>query len=185
MSEGWKLDDLAARSGFSVRTLRYYLSRGLLPAPAFRGPETTYDETYLARLQAIRALSAAHEPLDAIAARLANVTPTELLRLAAGEGPSSVAAPVVVPSGGGAPSPRFPIERTVRFQLAEGLVLEARDPLDAAAERVLRSVLEHLRGPPQPPDVPPPLRGNPPFPQSPADPSAEFPATPPKKARRR
>ena len=95
MSEGWKLDDLAARSGFSVRTLRYYLSRGLLPAPAFRGPETTYDETYLARLQAIRALSAAHEPLDAIAARLANVTPTELLRLAAGEGPSSVAAPVI------------------------------------------------------------------------------------------
>lgn len=184
MSEGWKLDDLAARSGFSVRTLRYYLSRGLLPAPPFRGPETTYDETYLLRLQAIRALSAAHEPLDAIAARLANVTPAELQRLAAGEDPEASPATRAPPVVGAAPVGRFPIERTVRFQLADGLVLEARDPLDPHAEHTLLRILEHLRGPPHPPP-PPPLR-NPPFPLDP-DPrtSPASPDNPTKKARRR
>lgn len=183
MSEGWKLDDLAARSGFSVRTLRYYLSRGLLPAPAFRGPETTYDESYLLRLQAIRALSAAHEPLDAIAARLANVTPAELARLAAGEGPNVTDEhpPAIAPVVG---APRFPIERTVRFQLAEGLVLEARDPIDPAAERVLRSILEHLRGPPPGSPGPDPERTT--DPSSSAVPAASPAASPAsKKARRR
>lgn len=177
MSEGWKLDDLAARSGFSVRTLRYYLSRGLLPAPAFRGPETSYDESYLLRLQAIRALSAAHEPLDAIAERLANVTPTELARLAAGEAPASAEHPATaVPPA--APA-RFPLERTVRFRLAEGLTLEARDPLDAESERLLRSILEHLRGPPGAPKISP----NTATPDDPSPPSSS--PSPPKKARRR
>ena len=176
MSEGWKLDDLAARSGFSVRTLRYYLSRGLLPAPAFRGPETTYDEMYLLRLQAIRALSAAHQPLDDIAQRLANVTPGELARLAAGEGPAATAGATAVPSV--PPSPRFPVEHAVRFRLAEGLVLEARDPLDPEAERVLRAILELLRRPPPAAQHVPPASAGP-LPVSPP------PSAPSKKAKRR
>ena len=33
----YKLDDLAAAAGVSPRTVRYYVQRGLLPAPPFRG----------------------------------------------------------------------------------------------------------------------------------------------------
>jgi len=50
----FKLDELAAAAGVSGRTVRYYVQRGLLPAPQFRGRDTAYDEEHLLRLQAIR-----------------------------------------------------------------------------------------------------------------------------------
>jgi DNA-binding transcriptional MerR regulator len=67
---GLKLDDLAKRAGISPRTVRYYLQRGLLPAPEFRGPDTTYDESHLLRLRAIRRLQDAYWPLPTIASLL-------------------------------------------------------------------------------------------------------------------
>lgn len=48
--------DLALRSGVSVRTIRYYQSRGLLGAPARRGRSAQYDESHLSRLRVIAAL---------------------------------------------------------------------------------------------------------------------------------
>jgi DNA-binding transcriptional MerR regulator len=61
------VDQLAERSGASVRTIRYYQSEGLLPAPARHGREARYDASHLARLEAIAGLQARGLRLSAIA----------------------------------------------------------------------------------------------------------------------
>ena len=58
---------LAELGGVTRRTVRYYVQRGLLPAPAFRGKDTAYGPEHLVRLRAIRRLQEAFFPLDAIA----------------------------------------------------------------------------------------------------------------------
>ena len=100
----WKLTDLADEAGVSPRTVRYYVQRGLLPAPAFRGPETAYGREHLLRLKAIKRLQAKYLPLDAIQRELARLGPAELEGLAErGEwsGPGTGGA-------SGAPRPRRP-----------------------------------------------------------------------------
>ena len=51
MSSGYQIKDVAARSGFSAATLRYYEEIGLLPEPARTpGGYRVYDDRTLARL---------------------------------------------------------------------------------------------------------------------------------------
>lgn len=66
----FKLEELASVSGVSPRTIRYYVQRGLLPAPQFRGRDTVYSEAHRARLAAIQQLQAQYYPLDVIAQML-------------------------------------------------------------------------------------------------------------------
>lgn len=82
----YKLEELAREAGTSARTVRYYVQRGLLPAPAFRGKDTAYGEEHLARLRAIRRLQEAYLPLDAIAVELEGRSTEELEKIAAGKG---------------------------------------------------------------------------------------------------
>jgi DNA-binding transcriptional MerR regulator len=63
-------DDLAERAGVSRRTVRYYVQRGLLPAPAGLGRGKHYGEAHLARLIRIRELQEAGVPLERIAEQL-------------------------------------------------------------------------------------------------------------------
>ena len=63
-------DELAERAGVSRRTVRYYVQRGLLPAPSGLGRGKHYGEAHLARLIRIRELQAEGVPLEDIAARL-------------------------------------------------------------------------------------------------------------------
>jgi DNA-binding transcriptional MerR regulator len=51
-----RVEHLAARSGVSVDTVRYYQSKGLLDPPRREGRIAWYDDTHLARLTRIRAL---------------------------------------------------------------------------------------------------------------------------------
>ena len=55
-ANGLSADELAARAGVSVRTVRYYQSEGLLPAPARQGREARYDALHLERLRLINEL---------------------------------------------------------------------------------------------------------------------------------
>ena len=80
----YKIDELARASGMSVRTVRYYVQRGLLPAAAFRGKDTAYDHGHLMRLRAIRRLQEAFFPLDAIAVELDGRTAHEIEAIADG-----------------------------------------------------------------------------------------------------
>ena len=61
------VSELAERSGASVRTIRYYQSEGLLPAPERHGREVRYGAEHVARLDAIAELQARGLRLQAIA----------------------------------------------------------------------------------------------------------------------
>ena len=63
------VDELAERAAVSRRTVRYYVQRGLLPAPLGVGRGKHYSEQHLATLVHIRDQQAAGVSLEEIAAR--------------------------------------------------------------------------------------------------------------------
>ena len=141
----WKLTELAAEAGVSPRTVRYYVQRGLLPAPPFKGPDTVYGEEHLVRLKAIRALQARFLPLDAIQVELARLSPEELKALAQSGPPEPPALP---PKRVGGPvreptpvPPPDGVTRWRRWELAPGLELHLAD----TADEKTRALAEHLR----------------------------------------
>jgi DNA-binding transcriptional MerR regulator len=75
------IEDLAREAGVPVRTVRYYISQGLLPGPAARGRAAAYDDEHLARLRLIRRLVEQHVPLAEQRDRLARLSGTEVERL--------------------------------------------------------------------------------------------------------
>src|SRR5438270_2357499 len=75
------VDELAARTGMTVRTLRFYASEGLLPPPQRRGRIAFYDGRHRMRLELIRTLQEHGYTLSAIQRVLARLpedaTPAE------------------------------------------------------------------------------------------------------------
>jgi DNA-binding transcriptional MerR regulator len=155
----WKLTELAEAAGVSPRTVRYYVQRGLLPAPPFKGPDTVYGEDHLLRLKAIRVLQARFLPLDAIQVELMRLGPDELKALAETDPAlppppaTGAAAPAPAPSvlpepvKEGAPvSPSDGVTSWRRWELAPGLELHLADTADAKtralAERVRALIQE-------------------------------------------
>ncbi len=67
------VDELAERTGTTVRTLRFYASEGLLPAPERRGRVAYYGETHRLRLELIRTLQEHGYTLSAIQRVLARI----------------------------------------------------------------------------------------------------------------
>ncbi|MEU7021519.1 MerR family transcriptional regulator [Streptomyces sp. NPDC046203] len=59
--------DLAAEAGITVRTLRFYRERGLIPPPRREGRIAWYDDHHLARLRTIAALLERGHTLNGIA----------------------------------------------------------------------------------------------------------------------
>ncbi|QRN96216.1 MerR family transcriptional regulator [Archangium violaceum] len=149
-SKEWKLTELAEAAGVSPRTVRYYVQRGLLPAPPFKGPDTVYGEDHLLRLKAIRALQAKFLPLDAIQVELARLGPDELKALADTDSarlasPTAEApAPAPLPSPEKAEASVSPSEGVTswrRWELAPGLELHLADTADAKT----RALVERVR----------------------------------------
>jgi len=54
----WPLAELAAKSGLTGRTIRYYIARGLLPGPLKGGRGAVYGLEHVDRLEQIRRLQA-------------------------------------------------------------------------------------------------------------------------------
>ena len=74
----YTLDELTSATGLTVRTVRYYISEGLLPPPHGVGPGTRYTREHLERLLLIGALKDAYLPLKEIRRRLAAMTGAEI-----------------------------------------------------------------------------------------------------------
>src|SRR5689334_5045777 len=73
VSELLTVDQLAERTGVSVRTIRFYAGRGLLPPPQLRGRTGLYGPSHVARLELVCELSALGFTLAAIEAQLARL----------------------------------------------------------------------------------------------------------------
>ncbi len=76
------IEDLAEQSGLSIRTIRFYVSEGLLPPPQTRGRNSAYTREALDRLILIQRLKDAHLPLKEIRDQLNALTPEQIHRLA-------------------------------------------------------------------------------------------------------
>lgn len=68
--------ELAARTGFSVRTIRFYAGMGLIPSPEVRGRLGLYDARHVARLELVRDMQGLGFTLSAIEGYLARI-PTD------------------------------------------------------------------------------------------------------------
>lgn len=142
MIRTYKLDELATAVGVSPRTVRYYVQRGLLRAPVFRGKDTAYDDDHLAQLRAIRLLQDRFLPLDAIQEALSGLDRAGLDALLAGESPSAVTAPPpveVVP-------PRAP-QTWRRLTLAEGLELHLATDAPPQTVRLAEELIAKSKNP--------------------------------------
>jgi DNA-binding transcriptional MerR regulator len=64
------IDQLAERTGITVRTIRFYAGRGLLPAPQLRGRTGLYGPAHVARLELVTELSGLGFTLAAIEGQL-------------------------------------------------------------------------------------------------------------------
>src|SRR5256885_3270933 len=114
----WKLAELAEEAGVSPRTIRYYVQRGLLPAPPFKGPDTVYGPDHLLRLRAIRRLQQQHLPLEAIQAELLRRSPEQLRELVTPADPPRPRPPLGPPVTEYLPAARS--EPWERWELAPG-----------------------------------------------------------------
>ncbi len=83
--EGLTLDALAERIDVPVRTIRFYISQGLLPGPGSRGKSATYGEEHVIRLRLIRRLADQRVPLTKIATLVEGLTLDEARALLARE----------------------------------------------------------------------------------------------------
>jgi DNA-binding transcriptional MerR regulator len=70
---GLTIDQLAQRTGMTVRNIRAHQSRGLLPSPEVRGRTGYYTDEHTARLELIKELQADGFNLEAIRRLLAGV----------------------------------------------------------------------------------------------------------------
>ena len=93
MNARYTLTELAAEAGLTPRTVRYYLSQGLLAVDATPGPGAKYDDAHLARLRLIKRLQREHLPLAEIRRRLVDLDDPTVVALArAPESPPSDSA---------------------------------------------------------------------------------------------
>jgi DNA-binding transcriptional MerR regulator len=79
------IEALAEATGVPVRTVRFYITQGLLPGPGSRGKMATYRPEHLARLRLIRLLVRQRMPLAEIRGVLAGLSDTEVGELLARE----------------------------------------------------------------------------------------------------
>ena len=121
----YKLDELARAAGTSPRTIRYYVQRGLLPGPHFRGKDTSYDHEHLVRLRAIKRLQEAYLPLDAIAAELERRSMEEIERIA--DGREEIAKPPPAPAAPSTPPAKLRWRAWHRVEIAPGIELSVAD----------------------------------------------------------
>jgi DNA-binding transcriptional MerR regulator len=160
----YKLDELAEKADVSPRTVRYYVQRGLLAPPVFRGKDTVYGEGHLARLRLIKKLQDERfMPLEAIAVELEGRSDDEVRAMlervehGAERRLTNAREPLLghpTEDKGGPyrarmrPVHRASVERWVRVELADGVELHVRDDAgwDSAvlAERV-REVMSRRR----------------------------------------
>ena len=110
MSEELTIDDLCAETGYTRRTIRYYLQRGLVPPPEGGGRRRIYSQNHLLRLMAIKALQERQYPLEEIRHRLSNLAEADIAALLTQMGKESPSEqPEKTVSTGETPGPDSPL----------------------------------------------------------------------------
>jgi len=80
-TESYTIGELAEKAAVTTRTIRYYVTEGLLPAPDKSGRAATYSDDHVARLALIKVLKEEFLPLQEISALLAGLDHRAVLDL--------------------------------------------------------------------------------------------------------
>lgn len=138
----YKLDELAKAAGTSARTVRYYVQRGLLPPPVFKGKDSAYGRDHLVRLQAIKKLQGDYLPLDAIAAELEGKA-TEDIEAIAKSAPRPVPSPDVRPPQQiVVTTPLVRADSWRRHEIARGLEIHLADDASTETKTLAEKILK-------------------------------------------
>ena len=133
----YTIGELADRADVSRRTVRYYVQRGLLPAPDGLGRGAHYSDAHVARLIRVRELQEAGIPLADIT-RALDADPGAPAPSAP---PASTPAPAATP----APEAWLPTARWTRAVIGDGIELHVRDGVlgPEALTALVRLVTQH------------------------------------------
>jgi len=131
----YDIAELAELGGVNRRTVRYYVQRGLLPAPTGTGRGRHYTQAHLERLVYVRQQQEAGIPLAHIEAALGL------------GGAPAASAPACPRTNAPPPSAPTGLSRWTRVVVAEGVELHVRGALPdeerlRAAVRALRAALD-------------------------------------------
>jgi DNA-binding transcriptional MerR regulator len=74
----YTIEELERLTGYTGRTIRYYIARGLLQPAYGRGPSATYDRDHLNRIQYIELLKQERLALDQIRDHLMEMEPADI-----------------------------------------------------------------------------------------------------------
>jgi DNA-binding transcriptional MerR regulator len=130
-----KLEELARAAGVAPRTVRYYVQRGLLPAPVFKGRDTEYGEEHEVRLRAIRKLQETQFlSLDRIQA-LFDTRPLREVERLAGAPPLGAGVVLAAPARADARAWR-------RIALAPGLELHVADDAEPKVKQLADTITQ-------------------------------------------
>jgi DNA-binding transcriptional MerR regulator len=95
----YSLQQLTDLAGVSARTVRYYITEGLLPPPVVAGPQSHYTGAHLSRLQLIGRLKDAYLPLREIRRQISALSDQEIEDLLVEDQPAASAPlPLAAPS---------------------------------------------------------------------------------------
>jgi DNA-binding transcriptional MerR regulator len=100
------IHDLASAAKVSVRSVRTWIRKGLLPHPELHGWATTYDRSTMLRVRAIRRLRSQGEPLALAKFKLQGLTDAalEAMLAPATTTPPAAAPPPPAPTASALPS---------------------------------------------------------------------------------
>lgn len=165
IDNGYAIADLASLAGVTPRTIRYYVSVGLIAAPDQAGRAARYTDDHLHRIRLIRRLQVQHLPLAEIRSRLGGLSDREVATalvapdarpvgsaldyirsvstdsrpsVSAGSRPSvsaPAAAPVAHPAHTSAPPGKPVAAMWERIPLAPDVELHVRRPLSRTTHR--------------------------------------------------
>ena len=143
------ISELAERAGVSVRTIRFYISEGLLPPPQARGRYSVYDEEYLTRIELIKLLKNAYLPLKEIKRMVESLSKEEIESML-----DKLSEPT--PAGGTTPgnsgvTPNSPVVRESGLPEALNYISKLLHSQAAPASKSVPAV------PPVPPHLPSPV----------------------------
>lgn len=138
MNQRFRVEELAAETGVSVDTIRYYQHRGLLPPPEREGRLAYYSDSHVARLRRIKELKAKGLSLSTIGRVLNGLHPADAALVTAvaetGEGGLTLEE---LAAEAGVPEP------LLRSLVAEGILTpanpEAERPYGPADVQALRA----------------------------------------------